>query len=139
MALDVGDKRIGVALSDPSGWLASPLMAIKRTSSIEEDITSILALAKENSVEEIVVGIPRSLAGGSSLQTRATERFYRGLAARSAVPVRKWDERFSTVEAERKLKEVGVEPSRERGRVDAAAAAVILQSYLDRPKNKNIR
>ena len=134
MALDVGDRRIGVALSDPSGMLASPLTTINRTLSVDEDITAILELARKQGAGEIVVGIPKPLAGGSSPQTKATDRFYRALAAKSSVPVKRWDERLSTVEAERRLIEAGVEPSREKGRVDAAAAAVILQSYLDRPR-----
>ena len=136
MGLDVGDKRTGVALSDPTGMLATPLTTLNRTSSVDEDISAILALAKKHGAEVIVVGIPKPLGGGSSLQMRATERFYRALGAKSPVPVKKWDERFSTLEAERLLREAGVEPSRENGRVDAAAAAVMLQSYLDRPKTR---
>ena len=130
LALDVGGKRIGVALSDPTGLLASPLTTITRSSE-PEDIDSVLRLVQENGVEEIVVGLPLSLSGRAGPQAKRVTGFTERLSERAAVPVKAEDERYSTAQAERLLRQAGAKPSEDRARVDAAAAAVILQSYLD--------
>lgn len=130
MALDVGDKRIGVAVSDPTGLVPTPLTTIG-TKSESEDIEAVLLLADEHAVEEIVVGLPLSLSGQRGPQARKVARFAESLSGRAAVPVTMLDERYSTAEAERLLREAGVQPARERARTDAAAAAVILRAYLD--------
>ncbi len=130
LALDVGDKRIGVAVSDLLGILASPLIAIERTSD-SKAIDAILEIADEQEAGEIVVGLPISLSGGYSDQTKSVAAFVRKLEARSPVPVNTADERYSTVEAERLLSQSKPQRARSRGEIDAAAAAVILQSYLD--------
>ena len=130
LALDVGDKRIGVAVSDLLGILASPLIAIERTSD-SKAIDTILEIADEQEAGEIVVGLPISLSGGYSDQTKSVAAFVRKLEARSPVPVNTADERYSTVEAERLLSQSKPQRARSRGEIDAAAAAVILQSYLD--------
>ena len=130
LALDVGEKRIGVALGDPTGLIASPLVTIDRVGD-PDDVEAVLDLAAEHGVEEIVVGIPISLSGREGPQAKRVARFKRSLAARATVPVTPLDERYSTVQAEKLMREAGMQPSRERDRVDAAAAAVVLQSYLD--------
>ena len=130
LALDVGDKRIGVAVGDLLGILASPLIAIERTSD-SKAIDAILEIADEQEAGEIVVGLPISLSGGYSDQTKSVAAFVRKLEARSPVPVNTADERYSTVEAERLLSQSKPQRARSRGEIDAAAAAVILQSYLD--------
>ena len=130
LALDVGDKRIGVALCDPEENLASPLTTVERTGE-SSDVDEVLRLADEHDAGEIVVGLPISLSGHRGTQARRVEGFARRLAERANIPVKSVDERLSTVQAERLLRESGIEPSRDRARVDAAAAAVILQSYLD--------
>ena len=130
LALDVGEKRIGVALSDPTGLLASPLTTISSTSE-SRDIDAVLRLAVEHEVEEIIVGLPLSLSGRLGPQAKQVARFVGSLSKRADVEVKTLDERYSTAEAERLLRQAGVEPSRERARVDAAAAAVVLQAYLD--------
>ena len=130
LALDVGDKRIGVAVSDLLSILASPLIAIERTSD-SKAIDTILEIVDEQEVGEIVVGLPISLSGGYSDQTKSVAAFVRKLEARSPVPVNTADERYSTVEAERLLSQSKPQRARSRGEIDAAAAAVILQSYLD--------
>ena len=130
LALDVGDKRIGVAVSDLLGILASPLIAIERTSD-SKAIDAILRTLDEQEAGEIVVGLPISLSGGYSGQTRSVAAFIRKLDERSTVPVKSVDERYSTVEAERLLSQSKPQRARSRGEIDAAAAAVILQSYLD--------
>lgn len=136
LALDVGDRRIGVAMSDPSGILASPLTTIQRRSE-DEDVQSVLDLVAEHDVGEIVIGLPLTLSGERGTQARRAGRFKNALAARTAVTLIDQDERYSTVQAERLMREAGVEPSRERGRVDAAAAVVILQAYLDAGRSSN--
>ena len=130
MALDVGQKRIGVALGDPSGLIAFPITTISRTSE-SEDIESVLRLAADNDAKEIVVGLPLSLSGRVGPQAKRVTQFVTNLSRRAEVPVRSVDERYSTVEAERLMRQAGVEPSKDKARIDAAAAAVILQSYLD--------
>ncbi len=130
MALDVGERRIGVALSDPLGLLARPLTTITRTSE-QDDIEAVLRLAREHGAEEVLVGMPISLSGRRGPQARRTAQFIHSLKARSELPVKSQDERFSSVEAERLLRESGIEPSRQKALLDAAAAAVVLQSYLD--------
>ena len=130
LGLDVGERRIGVALSDPTGSLASPLMALDRRAK-RRDMAAVLDLAKQHGVEGIVVGLPISLDRRLHAQGQAVQAFARALSKASPVPVETWDERFSTAEAEQMLREAGREPSRDRGRVDATAAAVILQRYLD--------
>ena len=130
LALDVGDKRIGVALCDPEERLATPLTTVERTGE-SSDVDEVLRLAGEHDAGEIVVGLPISLSGHRGTQARRVEEFARRLTERASIPVKPVDERLSTVQAERLLRESGVEPSRDRARVDAAAAAVILQSYLD--------
>jgi putative Holliday junction resolvase len=130
LALDVGEKRIGVALGDPTGLLASPLTTISRTGE-SADVDEVLRLARQHEVSEIIVGLPLSMSGAVGPQAKLVSGFTDVLADRVDVPVKSVDERLSTVEAERLLRESGVKPSRDRARVDAAAAAVILQSYLD--------
>lgn len=130
LALDVGDRRIGLAVSDTMGLIASPLEAIVRTSQ-EEDVGQVLAVARENDVVEIVVGMPLTLSGEVGSQAKRVNSFRGDLKRRAGVKVRSVDERYSTVEAERLMREAGAKPSRDRAKVDSAAAAVILQSYLD--------
>ncbi len=130
LGLDVGDRRIGLAISDRDGSLATPYNALGRRG-LERDIAAILKLVQEEEIGTIVVGEPLSLDGSVGPQAKRTLAFYEALRAASPVPVDTWDERFSTVEAERLLREAGVAPSRNRARLDAAAAAVILQGYLD--------
>ena len=130
MALDVGDRRVGVAVSDPLGLWARPLTVITRRSR-QEDYRAIARLVREQEVSRIVVGHPLSMDGRVGPQALRVERYAAGLAEFLDIPVVLWDERLSTAEAERLLHESG-ETSREyRGKIDAVAAAVILQSYLD--------
>ena len=131
LALDVGDKRIGVAVSDLLSILASPLIAIERTSDSKAIDAILRNRLDEQEAGEIVVGLPISLSGGYSDQTKSVAAFVRKLEARSPVPVNTADERYSTVEAERLLSQSKPQRARSRGEIDAAAAAVILQSYLD--------
>jgi putative Holliday junction resolvase len=135
LALDIGDKRIGVAVCDDLGQLARPLATITRASR-REDFERIAQWVAEFKVERVIAGYPRSLAGGEGPQARRVRRYAEALAAALAVPVELWDERYTTVEAAHRLFEAGRRKprrcnQRDRGQLDAAAAAVILQDYLD--------
>ena len=132
MALDIGDKRIGVALSDPLGMLASPLTTIERTTpDTESAIDAILALAEQHEAAEILVGIPYLMSGRIGAQARITLDFAQALADRTHIPVTHTDERLSSVQADRMLAQSGRASEQDKGRTDSAAAAVILQAYLD--------
>jgi putative Holliday junction resolvase len=130
LALDVGQARIGVAVSDPTELLASPRGAIRRRST-SAAIEAIARAVAETGAELVVVGLPISLDGELHEQARAVQSFGKRLAARLAVPVAYQDERLSTVTAAEALRAAGMRPERIRERIDAAAAAVILQDYLD--------
>jgi len=130
LALDVGDKRIGVAISDPSQTLARGLAIIERTS-CQEDCAAVGGLVQQYEVETVIVGYPRSLNGTTGQQARKVEQFVASLAAVLTVPVLLWDERLSTVSAERLMREAGLRGKKKRERLDTAAATVILQDYLD--------
>lgn len=134
LALDVGDKRIGVAISDPSQVLARSLKVIQRRSRQEDsavEFDAVARLVEEYEVEKVVVGYPRSLDGKAHAQAEKVERYATGLAESLTVPILLWDERFSTVTAERLMREVGLKGRKGREGIDAVAAAVILQDYLD--------
>jgi len=130
LALDVGEKRIGVAISDLSRSLAGSLEVIQRGSR-QEDFATVARLVEEYEVEKVVVGYPLSLDGMAGAQAERVERYAVGLAESLTVPVLLWDERFSTVSAERLMREAGLRSKKKRERIDAVAAAVILQDYLD--------
>ena len=143
IALDVGDRRIGVAISDPTGMLASPLTVIERGGNADMVAAdAVIALARERSAGEIVVGIPYLMSGRAGAQARITLEFADALAALADIPVRRVDERLSSAQAARMLAQASGAGERgrgrghgngngDKGRIDAAAAAVILQAYLD--------
>ena len=130
LGLDVGDKRIGLAISGGAGLLATPYSTIERRNQ-QRAIAAILEVVQAEEVGQIVVGMPLSLDGSVGSQAKRTLVFCDALESASPVPVETWDERFSSVEAERLLRQAGVSPSRNRARLDSSAAAVILQGYLD--------
>lgn len=132
LALDVGEKRIGVALSDPLGITARPLTVIHRSSKVE-DFAAIQQLAAEHQVSLILCGHPLSLDGGEGPQGKRIRRYAEALAATLPVPVQLWDETYSTADAEQIMiqKDKRMSPQARRQWVDAVAAAVILQSFLD--------
>jgi len=137
LALDVGDRRIGVALSDPTGLIASPLTILYRVAE-KKDLEAIADLIAEHSVELVVIGLPTTLRGEMGPQAQRVMRFGRRLAEAIQVPVVYWDERHSTADAERIVKARGRPKGRAgRGPVDDVAAAVILQSYLDSVRSKS--
>jgi len=136
LALDLGERRTGVALSDSLGWLATPLTVLQSRSR-EAELAAVVDLVRGHQVEQIVVGYPRSLDGSVGPQARRVDQYVVRLHARLPdVPVILWDERLSTAQAERLVHETGRRVQRER--IDAAAAAVILQSYLDAQKSSPV-
>ena len=130
LALDVGDRRVGLAISDPTGMLASPLGHVERSPT---DVHDIIEVAEDNDATQIVVGLPLTLAGESRAQAGKVRQFVRELRSATGIPVVTVDERLSTVQAQRLLtdSDQGRRPNRDRGRIDASAATVILQAYLD--------
>lgn len=129
VALDVGDVRIGVASSDPHGILATPVETVRRGPG---DLDRIASLVADLEAIEVVVGLPRSLSGGEGPAAVKVREVAAAVAARlSGAGVRLVDERFSTVTAERELRESGKKGSKRRAVVDQAAAVVILQHALD--------
>lgn len=130
LGLDVGDKRIGVAVSDPTGMLASAERVLRRVSR-DKDLAAIASLVDELEAECIVVGLPLHLSGRSGEQADSVRRFVERLTPHVKVPIIFWDERLSTKGARQLLIEAGMRPAQRAARLDAAAAAVVLQSYLD--------
>jgi len=129
LGVDPGDVRIGVARSDPSGFLASPVETVRRG---KGDLRRIARLIDESEAVEVIVGLPRSLSGGEGPAAAKAREFARLLARRvSPVPVRLCDERLTTVSAEAMLRDRGRKGSDRRAVVDQAAAVLILQHALD--------
>jgi putative Holliday junction resolvase len=141
LALDVGERRIGVAVSDPTGTIARPLLAIRRGSK-REDFSAIAALIDEYNAQAVVVGQPLSLDGSVGPQARRVARYAEALAEQLHITVIPWDERFSTARADEILRETRGEKAKRRaranGEIDAIAAAVILQGYLDREQQGSV-
>jgi putative Holliday junction resolvase len=132
LGLDLGQRRVGVAVSDRSGTVASPLMVLQRSGSVAQDHRRIAALVIEEEAEIVVIGMPLSLSGAAGRAAQAARREADALASVISVPVTTVDERLSTVTAERSLREAGVTGPKRRQVVDKVAAAVFLQAWLDR-------
>ena len=135
LGLDVGERRVGVAVSDPERRLAVPLRSVGRDGAIE----ALAVLAREYEVADVVVGLPLTLRGEAGPQAESASAFARELERLLRLPVHLWDERLSTQEAQRRV----LAPSKRRGRrertprpvdTDALAASIILQAYLDRQR-----
>ena len=135
MGLDIGERRIGVALSDSLRIIAGALTVVERVTD-DAALKQIIDLARENEAERIVVGMPRSLDGSLGKQAQAVQSFVDLLKKRTDIPVVTWDERLSTVAAERTLLEVGMKRDKRKKRRDSLAAAIILQGYLDRERSR---
>jgi putative Holliday junction resolvase len=128
LGLDIGDKRIGVALSDPEGILASPLTVIHRRDE-SRDIEAIIGIISQQGVGRIIVGLPYSLDGSLGEQAEKVKAFTQRLASRINVPLEYRDERLTTVMAARLRRAAGGKKTKKAG--DDAQAAIILQGYLN--------
>ncbi len=130
MALDIGMRRIGVAISDVLGITAQGLPTFQRNT-LKEDVARMARYAQEQDAGAIVVGNPLHMSGRDSRQGEYVKDFAERLAERSGIPVQLWDERLTTVEATRVLKESGVSQQKRAKAIDRLSAVLILQSYLD--------
>jgi putative Holliday junction resolvase len=129
LGLDLGDARIGVAISDPDRRLALPLGTVR--TGAPDDVKAIAELVREHRVTLVVVGHPLLLSGGAGERAHLAERFAEALDSVLGIPVDLQDERLSTVEADRALKAAGASGRRRRRTLDRSAATVILQAWLD--------
>lgn len=131
MALDVGSRTIGIACSDALLMTAQGIETIRRTS-LENDFNRLRELISEYEVYELVVGMPKNMNGTKGERAEKTEEFVEKMKAVIDLPVTFWDERLSTVMAERQLIAADVSRKKRKGVIDKMAAVVILQGYLDR-------
>jgi putative Holliday junction resolvase len=130
LALDVGDRRVGVAVSDPTRSLARPLTIIRRRSR-REDFARIARLVEEQGATGLVVGHPLNMDDTVGPQARRTQRYAAALEQAVSVPIVLWDERLSSEEAAERLRAAARSRRKRQKHLDDAAAAVILQEYLD--------
>ena len=129
MSLDIGDNRIGIAVFYGDGTPVIPIGFIARKT-LKLDIAELLTWSSQRCIDEYVIGIPYTLSGGVSDQTRKVQRFVRDLSRSALLPIHLVDESFTTFEADRIMKDRGEQPSRNRGDLDAMAAGLILERFL---------
>ena len=137
MALDFGTKRIGMAMSDELMLTAQGLNSLERKA-LKSDLEEISKLVQENNVEEIVVGLPLNMNGTYSAKTKEVVEFVDELSRVVSVPIKTWDERLTSMQAERILLDADASRAKRRKVTDKLAAQIILQSYLDAKKKKDI-
>jgi putative Holliday junction resolvase len=130
LGLDIGEKRVGVAVSDPSGRVSTPLKVLE-ASSLAGEATALRRLVEDYEVAEIVVGLPLTLAGDEGPQAARVRGEAERLARVLGLPLVMWDERMSSKAAQRVMGEAGEDSRARRGKVDMVAASLLLQSYLD--------
>jgi len=128
LGIDHGDVRIGIAMSDETAFLASPLTTIRAGKGAVDEI---VALLNEYDVETVVIGLPLNMNGSAGPATEKVRKFAAKLAAKTDVPIVENDERLTTVTAHHNLREAGLDGRQRKGVVDMAAAQVILQDWLD--------
>ncbi len=134
LGLDVGERRIGIALSDASARLATPLTtigAVPQALAVER----IARLCREHGVAELVIGLPLTLRGEVGPQATAVQRFAEALGKAVELPIHFFDERLTTAAADQMLREMGVKPEKRKLQLDQVAASIILQDYLDQQHN----
>ena len=130
MALDVGDKRIGIAVSDETNIISTAVDVIERKT-LKQDIERIKDFTKEYKIGKIVVGLPLTMKGGESIQTEKVNKFIDRLGEMINIPVISFDERLSTVQGERMLIKADISRRKRKKLIDKVAAQIILQTYLD--------
>ncbi len=134
MGLDVGEKRIGIALSDPMGWTAQAHSVLQRKN-LKQDFAHLKKLCQENEVGKIIVGFPRNMNGTIGPKALEIEEFARAMNECIRLPLEFWDERLSSVSAEKTLLEADLSRRKRKMLIDKLAAANILQTYLDSKRN----
>lgn len=130
LGVDFGDRRIGLAVGDPTGFLASALEVVE-SKGRARDAATIAAIAAREGATTIVLGLPVNMKGETGPQAEKVRRFGDALARETPARVEYWDERLTTVEAQRYLIDAGMNRRKRAATIDAAAAAVLLQGYLD--------
>ncbi len=135
LAIDPGTVRLGLALSDPSGTIAQPLSVLSRRST-QEDLQALANLAEAHSVGLIVIGLPRMMDGRIDVAAQEAQAFGADVARVTGLPVKYWDERLTTVAAERYLIDQGKRRIKRRQEVDRMAATLLLQGYLDHERRR---
>jgi putative Holliday junction resolvase len=137
MGVDYGDARTGIAVSDPAEFMASPVTVIKETV-FEETIKKAAVFAKDYSVEQIVVGYPKNMNGTIGVRAEKSQLFAQELEAITGVTVKLWDERCTTLSAAVYMNATDTRGKKRKNTIDAAAATIILQDYLDYKRNMNL-
>ena len=134
LGIDFGERRIGLALSDPSATIAQPLPTLTRRAGKRPPVAAIVEIIQQHQVERVVVGLPLNLAGDETDWTAAVREFAGKLQQRAGVPIDFMDERLTSVQAERAVRSIGLKRGdrEQKQRIDAAAAVLLLQNYLDR-------
>ncbi|HUB51462.1 MAG TPA: Holliday junction resolvase RuvX [Terracidiphilus sp.] len=135
LALDVGNRRIGVAVSDELGLTAQPVLTLERKRSPRDDLRSVARLARKYAVSAIVVGNPLQLDGAAGSQAQKTQTFAAELGTLTGLPIHLWDERLTTHQAHQILYQAGHKRQQHRRVVDQVAATLILQSFLNDRQN----
>jgi putative Holliday junction resolvase len=135
MGLDFGDKTIGIAISDPLGWTAQAKGVIRRKN-LTDDFAQLKEYLDKYNIQEIIVGLPVNMDGTAGSRVKKTEEFVNFLRKRVEIPVKVWDERLSTRQAENILLEADLSRRKRKEFIDQVAASIILQNYLDAKKNK---
>ena len=130
LALDLGKKRIGLALSDPLGITAQGLPTLQRTN-IRQDLSAIGQLIRERGVTLLLMGNPLHMSGDAGRQAAYVHEFAERLAGHTGVPLKYWDERWTTVEAHRVLRSSGIGIEKRARAIDKLSAVILLESYLD--------
>ena len=131
LAVDWGERRVGLAVSDPTGLIASPLPTLE-VRGLDDAIERVAGVVAETEAERVVVGLPLHMSGERGEAAQAAERFAEALARRTALQVDTYDERLTTALSRRRLHESGVRTGHNRHKVDAGAAVALLESYLQR-------
>lgn len=134
LGLDIGEARVGVAVSDPAGTIASPLVVLDARQ-LARDIRPLRTLVEDYEVGGLVVGLPLSMNGSEGRQSASVRAVGDRLSRELALPVTYADERLSSATASRAMGSGGVKAKQQRGRLDMVAAAIILQAYLDGQRN----
>lgn len=132
LGIDYGDKRIGLAMSDPSQFLASTLTTLQNDGQVEVNIAKIIS---ENGIQLVVMGKPLHMDGRIGKSFEKAKQLAEKLDVKCSIPVVMWDERWTSVSAHKLMHETGKKPSKEKAKVDQLAAAFLLQSFLDRIAN----
>ncbi len=131
VGIDYGTRRIGLALADPTGLIASPATTLSGANHAARDADAVLRWAADNDANGFVIGLPLSMDGTDSAQTRLTRQFADELRRRGAEPLELWDERLSSFHADELMQSAGIRRAKQKHARDAIAAQVILQSFLD--------